>query len=526
MMKHLNEEKIKLYEDAMSLHMFLISELGPTKFLFKVGDEEDAQKVKISLTNILECSCSPGSKTRCVHGIFAMVKVFKIPCENELVFQEKFTDAQVNAILEGRFKKPAKENKKHEFLRKKGAPITQSKQKGPKQKEGKREIDTSDTCPICYEELGDQEPLSPCKCCVNAFHIKCLLTWSKHQLKTEPYKPIKCPMCRSHFDDNPGDTIKNLEYGMQKFLKKEFLHPGTTCFGCSKKDLIGPIFTNIWQDKKIFCKVCFEVKYLNRPGECITKLKAKDQWVPVWNDPSVTIINYLINSLPSLGQSDTNKLQIVGFDVGSTSCQACKQKPKDNQTIRRLPCEHKVCPKCLKDFWKTDTNSYCCPIDQMRIFPALVESQIDKPVNLEPQIFKNPVKSMTIFESNMKKSKPFEIKKANSRENFNGLQSGAVPRQASAGRGRGDQERQLQLAPLSISPINYQQNILHLQQATNVLERHQLKKKPPLAPMRPFDLKEKASNFEPVLTITRPSIPRKNNTGEFPSISGKKLFGN
>ena len=522
MMKHLTEEKIKLYEKAMTLQMFLISELGPTRLLFKVGNDDDAQKVKISLTETLECSCSPGSKSRCIHGIFAMVKVFKIPCESELVFQERFSEAQVNWILEGRFRKVEKETKKHDFLKRKGIVKSDEASKGAKGKSQKKVVDKTDSCPICYEVLGDEEPLSPCKCCVNAFHIKCLLTWSKHQVKMEPHKPVKCPMCRSPFDDSPGETIKQLEYGIQKFQKKEYLHPGTICYGCNKKDLIGPIFTNIWHSKKIFCKVCFEVKYLNRKGECVSKMKIKDTWAPVCSDPNKTLQKFLISALPVLGQSDSNQLQIVGFDVGSTSCQACKAKPKDTQGVRRLPCDHKVCAKCLLHCWNVDQCRFTCPIDDIEIFPALQQSISPFDQNQE---MKKPSRSLTMIDGPLVKSKQPDLKKTISRDKMSIPPGNSNIRQTSAGRRRGENDRPGTLIPLSIMPIGFQMIEQTPQSAPKSTNQSKTLRKPPLAPIKASDLKHTRDLFEPMLTITRPQISNKQPLGELPSINGKRSFG-
>ena len=49
MQRGITEEKIQNYEAALSMQMFLIQEIGPTKLLFKVGDGQDSQKVKISV---------------------------------------------------------------------------------------------------------------------------------------------------------------------------------------------------------------------------------------------------------------------------------------------------------------------------------------------------------------------------------------------------------------------------------------------------------------------------------------------
>ena len=73
--------------------------------MFKVGEGQDGQKVKISVAERIECSCTKDKDERCLHVIFALVKVYKVPCTSELLWQQTFSDQQVNYILEGRFKR-------------------------------------------------------------------------------------------------------------------------------------------------------------------------------------------------------------------------------------------------------------------------------------------------------------------------------------------------------------------------------------------------------------------------------------
>ena len=384
-MRGITEEKIKRYEEALSLHMFLLNELGPTRFLFKVGEGEDTQKVRITLTNTIECSCGQ-TKDRCPHALFCLVKVFKVPATSELLFQDKFSEKQVNYILEGRFRSRDENSKKHEFLKRKEMKTQAVSKNGAKK--DRRKLDLEEACPICYEELGTEQAVSSCRCCQNGFHSKCLITWGKHQMSIQSGKPIKCPMCRGEWDQSPTGTIKLLEDDIEKFLKKDFLHPATMCHYCGKKELVGPIFMNIFTRAKLACKLCFELKGLNKTNQTVTKLRQKDAWAPF--DPRQTLdiarlalkeqsalhmAGFLCESLHSLGQMMTigqHNLQVIGFDVGSIFCQLCKRKSESIIKIKRLPCEHKVCEECLSAGFVKGFSllQFCCPLDGSQIFPA------------------------------------------------------------------------------------------------------------------------------------------------------------
>lgn len=502
-MRNFTEANIRLYEQAMQLHMFLVGELGPTKLLFKVGEGDDALKVKISLTDKLECSCNPGSKTRCIHGVFAMVKVFKVPCDDPLVFQEKFTDAQLNMILEGRFKKKTLERKKHNFLKRRTQEKATPQEETRIKPKLRKEIDASETCPICYEELGDTDPLAPCKCCSNGFHIKCLLTWSKHQMKVEPHKPIKCPMCRAVFDNSPGETIRHLEYEVQKFLKKEFVHPGSNCAGCNKKELIGPVFASIWQDNKLLCKPCFDSKHASKRNLFITKMKTKDSWQPA-DERFPKISHFLACSLPSLGQSDTDQLQIVGFDAASINCQRCSQKTTSTAAIKKLPCEHKICLQCLMQHWKPAEELFTCPADGLPVFPMFKKSIHQKFVADSSGGKRTPIRSLTLVQN------PKQVYKGT--EDMNDKQKIltdiANEVKAKLNRRKGSAGKRLMPMPslaienaIAVTPLGITTEV-NASEGFRKVQRRPIGKSSRLLPPKPHN-PTPSLTFEPMLTVTR-----------------------
>lgn len=426
MLKGLTDAKIKRYEAALSLQMYLVHELGPTKFVFKVGDSEDAPKVRISLKSELECSCGAGTTgaSRCSHALFALVKVFKVPNTSELLWQDKYSEQQINSILEGRFKKQKgvlEQAPKREYLKRKKDTDGDGKSK-PEPKKLKT-VDHEDSCPICYDSLGTQASLTPCKCCQNYFHSKCLLTWSRHHLSNNPSAPIKCPMCRAEWGPSPYMTVREIETDVENFSKREMLHPNSTCFGCNKKSLVGPIFQNLWHPSDtVVCQSCFELKFMNKTYEILSKMKAKDQWTPFNCPATIPFPVFLVFALKSKqdisGFSHNTKellLQVVGKDVSNTVCMACKQVydpsggASKGHSVLKLPCEHRVCSICLIKTWsnaiKIAKEGYeslvqelqkselassgnavtpkipnpplprcTCPLDNTDVFPALIPS--------------------------------------------------------------------------------------------------------------------------------------------------------
>ena len=360
-MRGTKDEKIKRYEDAMKLQMFMINEYGPTKLLFKVCDGDHEYKVKISITDTIDCSCG-GSKERCKHAIFCLVKVYKVPYTSDLLFIEKYTDSQINYILEGRYSNRSSDgNKKHNFLKRKDE---KNKTVGTLKKIS-REIDASDTCPICYDDLGDKQSLSTCKCCSNHYHTACIITWSKHQMTIHHNKPIKCPTCRHEWNDTALSTIRSLEEDMERHNRREFVHNGIMCSVCSRKDVVGSIYMNVHSNHKVVCETCFINRYLHRDSSSIVvKHKHTDGWQP--HNSALSMPRFLCNALNSVGTDSSNSLQIIGFDISSVLCAVCKKKGND---IKKLPCDHKICASCVEHTFSSSKNHlYKCPLDNQNVF--------------------------------------------------------------------------------------------------------------------------------------------------------------
>lgn len=101
--------------------MYLVQECGPTSFVIK---EEDAllahgdgdaaaaaaagsrrrleRKYKVTIGSVVACSCKARSTCPCIHQLFVLVKLLRIPAENPLIWQASLLDNEVEQILRGR----------------------------------------------------------------------------------------------------------------------------------------------------------------------------------------------------------------------------------------------------------------------------------------------------------------------------------------------------------------------------------------------------------------------------------------
>lgn len=141
--------------------MFLLQECGPTAFMVKVADAEDGEegadgaehrsgegahggrnrragdqgkKFKVQIGGSMECSCKSKGELPCVHLLFVLVKLLRVPMENPLVWQASLLDGEVEQILRGRFKPMAEKKKKPDAH-------TDAVER--------KEIDEDDICAIC-----------------------------------------------------------------------------------------------------------------------------------------------------------------------------------------------------------------------------------------------------------------------------------------------------------------------------------------------------------------------------------------
>jgi len=86
--------------DALnSTTFYLLARTGPTVFSIK----DDTEKVyKISVGNPHGCSCGlHSSENLCIHMMYVLLKVLKVPATHELSYQTSLTDAEITQVLSG-----------------------------------------------------------------------------------------------------------------------------------------------------------------------------------------------------------------------------------------------------------------------------------------------------------------------------------------------------------------------------------------------------------------------------------------
>ena len=149
---------------AASARMFLLQEIGPTSFVVKEAEpDEDAQdqatlpavadvdaaaaqaagmpataalalaaaaqarahpvpaprrrrggqeKFKVQIGSSMKCSCKAKGDMPCLHLLFVLLKILRVPPENPFLWQASLLDHEIEQVLRGRFQASSSKRKK------------------------------------------------------------------------------------------------------------------------------------------------------------------------------------------------------------------------------------------------------------------------------------------------------------------------------------------------------------------------------------------------------------------------------
>ncbi|XP_015774343.1 PREDICTED: E3 ubiquitin-protein ligase ZSWIM2-like [Acropora digitifera] len=331
-------------EDASAARIYLLRETGPTGFLLK--EEGVDRKFKVFLGDQHSCTCQTFMKENelCIHILWVLLKKFRIPKENQIIFQLSLVEREINEVMRG---------------------CHHSVSNG-REKLKQKNIETEDVCPICQEEfLKHPEPLTYCKYgCGNSVHVKCMKVWAEHQRSTGE-NIIKCPLCRVDFG-----SFQELmdEYNKSSRRKtraeRQDLHLGATCKKCMVCPIAGRCYRCVVCADYHLCHNCFATdthtqhSFQFRQNE-MEAFETKRQSDGKKLNRQVTdqegLPSNIIYNLPSQMLQDRHRLLIDG-----STCGVCLQGFQLRQTVRTLPCRHAFHILCI-DNWLMNHSQ--CPVD-------------------------------------------------------------------------------------------------------------------------------------------------------------------
>jgi len=419
-----SEHLIKLMEESVDIKLFLIQEKGPLSLMFQ---DEQGIKYNITIGSDISCSCGGGKNEHCVHTLFALNKVYKIPFNDPLILQLHFTDPELNKLMEKK-KKKYNDNKNEDNNKKNN----RRKKIENKENTNQKNLIDDSVCPICQEDLYSEEGIYFCSnSCGHNFHIGCLKVYIKHKKDNETV--IQCPMCRSRWNEDEFDK-KIASTHQIKCIK---IHKGINCSNCQRTNIKFERFHCLECENYNLCSECFEGEiHKETAHHFIVKRHSEEKWLGcdfknIFNEEkmnknnkfyitkNVYLNQFLTSCLPEYNKSILNKFEeedeygnnapsdpndLRNYDNEELEkkeyCCICKSEAKVNLNNNKnkisefmlakfIPnCKHvihlKCCDRAFKIFGYEKHNSVLlvdklfnkCRLDNKYIFPGLMSIKI------------------------------------------------------------------------------------------------------------------------------------------------------
>lgn len=196
----------------------MVQENGPLSFVVKEDGSPTKFKVRIGETQ--SCSCT--HPDLCIHVLFVMLKVLRVPEDSPLLWQLALVQSEITQILYHRFER---------VRRPAVAPSEAPKEGGAVER---RPLEEGDACPICQEDMQEGEVLTYCTVsCGNNVHAKCMKVWAEHRASLE--EPVTCPLCRKNW----GSTaLKDIKSEIRR-AQPTHVHLKVACAACSATPIYG-----------------------------------------------------------------------------------------------------------------------------------------------------------------------------------------------------------------------------------------------------------------------------------------------
>ncbi|KAL4441582.1 hypothetical protein ABPG74_021514 [Tetrahymena malaccensis] len=402
----------ELIDQAQELKLFQVSENGPSQFIFK---DEEGEKFRIQIGYTISCTCQQlRINNQCVHTVFVLSKKFRVNSENPIIWQGSYTDQETEDIINLKYMHKRNnaagnnsQSRQNYLIARQGTQKIDQALKNAKQ-QLRQPLDEESICPICQEDMKDDQPLTYCrKKCGNNFHIKCLRVWIDHKLSSGD--KITCPMCRCDMTNGIFDDIRKDE---DEFNIKYVTHFGKNCSGCNKKNILGNLFHCLYCDNLDLCNYCYDSMQHPVHQKFLLKKKKDCEWEIApqrIKKPQFGNLNALKTGIDTINSrqlkngidlkptqiysslndyfvscfslfKDLNQelqlqsgLSIIGQEMNKSKnyCALCNQI--DNHGLmRKLSCGHGIDSLCLKQL--ISQNEIDCPTCKTPILKGFVSA--------------------------------------------------------------------------------------------------------------------------------------------------------
>ena len=306
--------------------IFLMQELGPTLFIVKEEYQEEVtspqdddgtnnntnsrntitktQKYKVAIGDMQKCTC--GSSDICIHILFIMLKVLRVPKNNPVVWQHSLLEREINDCLSGRYRAAQQRHRRptvRNYLKRSSK--SSCDDDNDKNNAKKRQIEEGDTCPVCLDELTNEDKeLTYCKSgCGKQAHSKCMIMYAEHQKSVG--KKVTCPLCRSDWGPMALYDLKTeLQNNNNNNNGSSHNHPKVRCCHCpSRTELIGLNYRCLVCNDYDLCERCFRTTAVHAQHPFVCRESHSDTWKPA---PRIPRRNTISNQRRRLQQATTS----------------------------------------------------------------------------------------------------------------------------------------------------------------------------------------------------------------------------
>ncbi|KAJ3250981.1 E3 ubiquitin-protein ligase Zswim2 [Chytriomyces hyalinus] len=215
--------------------------------------EKASKNFKVTLGHYQSCNCHTHlmENDLCVHILWVMIKVFRVPLESEMLYQNSLVEREILELMDSRKKKnvPASSDADAE-TKSNEAPLGKGHVR-------QRAIEEGDVCPICMEDLDNATgAITYCKMsCGNNIHVKCMKVLMDHQTKSLGLENIKCPLCRKDFgkyEDLKKELSEGFHHQEQRVLNVRKRRSSENATDATVVKSMAALFTSVtsasWQD--------------------------------------------------------------------------------------------------------------------------------------------------------------------------------------------------------------------------------------------------------------------------------------
>lgn len=172
----------------------MVARVGPTVFTIK-NEQDDT--FRVTLGNPHLCSCGIQDET-CIHKLFCLIKVLKVPVEHSLCFQSSLTDSEMDQVLDGIQTGSTRRPIRARAIR---AVAVVSEDLAKDTCVARQPIvdGEENTCTICMDDMTHDQALTWCRVgCGQNIHAKCMMKCAQHNITNK--LSITCPLCRNLMD--------------------------------------------------------------------------------------------------------------------------------------------------------------------------------------------------------------------------------------------------------------------------------------------------------------------------------------